>query len=68
MLPHTAFHCFVLERKQNDYTFWRRFDEQPSDIPGCPGLALYYILLYAMTSLHYSCSVSAGADKTLHLT
>jgi len=26
------------ERKRKDYAFWRQFNENPSIIPGCPGV------------------------------
>ena len=28
------------EKKRKVYAFWRQFNEKPSIIPGCPGLAL----------------------------
>lgn len=28
----------VVEKKSEDYTFWRQLNEQPSIMPGCPEL------------------------------
>ena len=68
MHAHTALHCFVLERKQKTTPFGVISTRSLVNILGCPESALCYILLYARTSLQHICSVSADADKTLHLT
>jgi len=60
------------EKKRQDYTFWHQFNEEPSIIPGCPGIITVDMMDYkvVMTQLDgvELCKLGgcAGVDKHVH--